>query len=304
MFLRFSKDLAAARITSWSLIGATAGLLAIRADAQEPRRITILFDAFGAASALQRDWGFAALVEYNGRRVLVDTGNDAAIFEHNVKQLGVDLGRLDAAVISHRHGDHTTGLSYLLKVNPTVRIYAPQEGAFFKGRVPETFLEPDPTLPPRMRYYEGRKPEGLVSGSPWDGNFEIVQKATEIVPGFYVISTRSEKPGTVEMNELSLVVRTPRGLAVVVGCSHPGVEHILEQAAKIDTRLYTVIGGFHLVATPQPEVERVATLLHDTLKIERVAPGHCTSERGFAIFMDRFKDRFDQAGVGAVIALP
>ena len=73
------------------------------AGAQDPRRITILYDAFGAPSQLTRDWGFAALIEYGGKRVLFDTGNDAAIFERNVKALGVDLTRLDAVVISHRH---------------------------------------------------------------------------------------------------------------------------------------------------------------------------------------------------------
>ena len=106
------------------------------------------------------------------------------------------------------------------------------------------------------------------------------------------------------MNEVSLAIRTPKGLAVVVGCSHPGVEKILENAAKIDPRLYTVTGGFHLVLTPQDEVQRVADILHDTLKIERVAPGHCTSELGFSVLMDRFKERFDRAGLGTVIPLP
>ena len=101
------------------------------AGAQEARRITILYDAFGPSPALRKDWGFAALVEYGGRRVLFDTGNSAEIFEHNVRQLGIDLKRLDAAVISHRHGDHTSGLSVLLRQNPAVRIYVPQEPGFF-----------------------------------------------------------------------------------------------------------------------------------------------------------------------------
>ena len=93
------------------------------ATSQPAGRVTVIYDAFGPASALERDWGFAALVEYGGRRILFDTGNDAGVFERNVKRLNVDLARLDAAVISHRHGDHTSGLSYLVQVNPTVRIY-------------------------------------------------------------------------------------------------------------------------------------------------------------------------------------
>lgn len=275
------------------------------ASAQEAKRVTILYDAFGSPSTLVKDWGFAAFVEYGGKRILFDTGNNAKIFEHNVKQLGIDLTRLDAVIISHRHGDHTSGLTHLLDVNSEVKIYAPQEGAFFKSRLPASFLKPHPGLPPDLRYFEGKPPERLVSGTPWEkGNFEIITKTTEIFPGFYVLTTRSQKPGTLEMNEVSLAVRTPKGLAVVVGCSHPGVEKILEEAAKIDSRLYTVTGGFHLVLAPQDEVQRTASALHDALKVERVAPGHCTSELGFVVFLDRFKERFDRAGLGTVIPLP
>lgn len=279
--------------------------LAAPVNAQEAKRITILYDAFGAPSALVKDWGFAAFVEYGGKRILFDTGNNAKIFEHNTKQLGIDLKRLDAVVISHRHGDHTSGLTYLLEVNSDVKLYAPQESSFFKASMPFGFLAPYPGLPAELRYYDGKPPEQLVSGTPWEkGNFETVTKTIEIFPGLFVLTTRSQNPGTLEMNEVSLAIRTPKGLAVVVGCSHPGVEKILEAAAKIDSRLYTVTGGFHLVLTPQEEIQRVATVLHDSLKIERVAPGHCTSELGFAVFLDRFKERFDRAGLGRVISLP
>ena len=275
------------------------------AEAQPPARVTILYDAFGPASALQKDWGFAALIEYGGRRVLFDTGNDAGVFAHNVERLGVDLTRLDAVVISHRHGDHTTGLTVLIGDNPTVPIYAPQEGAFFRGAVPKEFLARDPSLPTNMRYFGGTDPVTLRSGTPWPpANFQIVTKTTEIFPGFFVLSIMSDKPGTREMNELSLAIRTPQGLAVVVGCSHPGVETILGSAAQIDKRLYTTIGGFHLVQTSREEIERVAGVLHDALTLQRIAPGHCTSEPGFAALMRKFGDRFDQAGLGTTLPLP
>jgi 7,8-dihydropterin-6-yl-methyl-4-(beta-D-ribofuranosyl)aminobenzene 5'-phosphate synthase len=294
------------RILLWlALVAALSLTLVLRAYAAEPRRITNLYDAFGAPSALQQDWGFAALLEYAGKRILFDTGNDAGIFEHNAKQLGIDLNQLDAVVISHRHGDHTSGLEYLLEVNPRVKIYAPLEGAFFKSAPPTEFLARFPGLPPNLQYYGGKQPERWRSGTPWEqAHFEVVARTTEIFPGFYVLTTKSQKPGTLEMNELSLAVQTPKGLAVVVGCSHPGVENILAAAAKIDPHLYTVFGGFHLVVTPEVEVRRVAQLLHDELRVERVAPAHCTSELGFAVFLESFKDHFDGAGLGAVIRLP
>src|SRR5437764_11765522 len=80
-------------------------------------RITVLYDAFGQTSAMQKDWGYAALVEYAGKRVLFDTGNDPSILEKNAKAKGIDLGKLDFVVMSHRHGDHMGGLSYVLRVN-------------------------------------------------------------------------------------------------------------------------------------------------------------------------------------------
>ncbi|HSC06846.1 MAG TPA: MBL fold metallo-hydrolase [Steroidobacteraceae bacterium] len=275
------------------------------AAADEPQRITNLYDAFGAPSGLTQDWGFAALVEYGGKRVLFDTGNDAAIFEHNVRQLGVDLGRLDAVVISHRHGDHTSGLRYLLEVNPRVTIYAPLEGAYFKGSLPPAFLARAPGLPHSQQYFGGKEPVRWTTGSPWEAaKFQGVAATTEILPGFFLLTTKSQKPGTMDMNELSLAVRTSKGLAVVVGCSHPGVENILAAAAGIDSHLYTVMGGFHLVVTPETEVRRVAAVLQDDLRVERVAPAHCTSELGFSVLMEKFKDHFDAAGLGAVISLP
>ncbi len=56
-----------------------------------PAQITIIYDAFGKASNLKQDWGFAALIEYDGKRILFDTGNNAEIFAHNVEAKGIDL---------------------------------------------------------------------------------------------------------------------------------------------------------------------------------------------------------------------
>lgn len=92
----------ALRIVTFLLVYVSAVPVPCRAQ----DKVTILYDAFGESKELTKDWGFSALVEHNGKRILFDTGNDAAIFEHNVKALGVDLTKLDFVVISHRHADH------------------------------------------------------------------------------------------------------------------------------------------------------------------------------------------------------
>jgi 7,8-dihydropterin-6-yl-methyl-4-(beta-D-ribofuranosyl)aminobenzene 5'-phosphate synthase len=88
-------------------------------------QITVLYDAFGKDAAMRKDWGFSALVEVAGKRILFDTGDDRDIFAANVKAKGVDLNNLDFVVLSHRHSDHMAGLSHVLSVNPKVKIYAP-----------------------------------------------------------------------------------------------------------------------------------------------------------------------------------
>jgi 7,8-dihydropterin-6-yl-methyl-4-(beta-D-ribofuranosyl)aminobenzene 5'-phosphate synthase len=131
-------------------------------------QITILYDAFGKTSAMQKDWGYAALVEYGGKRILFDTGNNPEILAQNVKAKGVDLTKLDFVVMSHRHGDHMGGLTYLLKVNPTVKIYAPKEGfGVYGADLPSSFYRKDPSLPPEQRYYDGQPPEVMRFGSAW-----------------------------------------------------------------------------------------------------------------------------------------
>src|SRR5947208_16571479 len=144
---------------TWLMLAAAVVLPAHATPPPLPNRVTILYDAFGGRAGLTRDWGFAALVEYNGKRILFDTGNNADVFAKNIRALGVDLRTLDFVVISHRHGDHTAGLNYLLTVNPGVKIYAPKEDfGVFGAALPGTFYRSDSTLPSRMRYFDGRPP--------------------------------------------------------------------------------------------------------------------------------------------------
>ena len=281
-------------------------LLAGAAAAETPHRVTILYDSFGKSRSLTVDWGFAALVEYGGKRILFDTGNNAQILEHNVKAMGVDLRNLDFVVMSHRHGDHMGGLAYLLKVNPTVKIYAPKErsGVYGDDQPSSTWYRKDPSLPAEQRYYSGAPPEIIHMGEAWPGaNFQLIDKSIEIVPGMYLIALVSDLPGTLELHELALAIRTPDGLVLVVGCSHPGVEHIVQEASAIDPHISILLGGLHQIQAPDPEVERIARVLHDQYKLDRVAPGHCTGEPEFAALRRAFGDHYVYAGVGSVVEL-
>jgi 7,8-dihydropterin-6-yl-methyl-4-(beta-D-ribofuranosyl)aminobenzene 5'-phosphate synthase len=274
-------------------------------SAAETARITVLYDAFGKNAAMTKDWGYAALVEINGKRILFDTGDDPAILAKNVKAKGVDLTKLDFVVLSHRHSDHVSGLSYLLSVNPKVKIYAPKEGfGIFGSDLPSKFYRKDEALPAEMRYYGGTPPEIMKFGTVFPGaNIQLIDKTTELVPGITLIALVSDAPGTKELKELSLAINTPDGIVLVVGCSHPGIESIVAEAAKINPHIHFIAGGFHLVVAQDPAIEKVATTLHDTYKVDYIAPGHCTGEPTFAALQRTFGDHYLYAGLGTTLNL-
>ena len=282
-----------------------AGVAAGMPTPPVPGRVTILYDAFGERAGLERDWGFSALIEYGGRRILFDAGNDGEIFARNVRALGVDLRRLDFAVISHRHADHTGGLAYLLSVNPGVTIYAPAERfGIFGGAVPATIIRPDTALPARMRYFGGAVPTELATSAVWPrAHFVRVDSLTEVAPGVAIVSTVSQTPGTLELRELSLMLRTPEGLVLFVGCSHPGIETILRATRSYGDHVHEIFGGLHLVATPDTAIERIAGALRDEWRLDRIAPGHCTGEPAFDALARRFGARYVYAGLGTAVEL-
>ena len=295
-----------------ALSGVAASMLAPfvpgRVTAQESAaRVTILFDAFGKTSDLKRGWGYSASIEYAGRHILFDAGSKGADFAFNANALGVDLKRLDFVVLSHRHNDHTAGLNHVLRENPGVTIYTPLETAGFNSPSPPQLMNLIKryiaSVPDDLRYFGGNPPS--ENRSPWsDARFVQIRERTEVLPGFFLFSTRSEIPGTREMNEISLVIQTPKGGVVIVGCSHPGIEKIVETAAQINPQIYAVFGGFHLVDISDAEVTDMVTRFRDKWRIERMAAGHCTGQFAFAELIRIYGANFDAAGVGSVISLP
>jgi 7,8-dihydropterin-6-yl-methyl-4-(beta-D-ribofuranosyl)aminobenzene 5'-phosphate synthase len=269
-------------------------------------RITVLHDSFGRPSGLRQEWGFAALVEFGGRRILFDTGNSARTFALNVAALRIDLLSLDYAVISHRHGDHTSGLNHLLEVNPRLTIFAPQETyGVFGSSLAGTFFPVCHSLPAYMRYYEGNPPEVIRHGSPWpDAKFIWVSDTVEASPGVFLVPVVSDVPGTRELREITLALRTQEGLVLIAGCSHPGIEKILEASRAIDDRVLCIFGGLHLVLAQEPEIRRIAHALRDQWRLERIAPGHCTGEPGFAVLQEVFGGNYLFAGLGESVNVP
>ena len=284
--------------------------LSFSAHAQDnPARVTIISDAFGKPSNLERSWGYSALVEYGGKRILFDTGGQYKAFVNNVKALKIDLTRLDFVVLSHRHGDHTAGLAYVLQQNPTVKIFAPAETGSFgtpaSGPIAQSVKRKVDGLPDDLRYFDGKTADSYGVDSPWpEANITRIDKPTEVVPGMFLFRTISEEKGTMELNEISMAIKTSKGLVVVVGCSHPGIEKILGVAAQIDPKISTIVGGLHLVDKTDEVATQIVSNFANKWKLDRVAAGHCTGGFAQAKIAELFKERHDHSGLGEVIALP
>ncbi len=299
---------------------------AVQLPTFDQNSILNLYDAFGYQKrGTILDWGFSALVRYNGKTILFDTGNNADKFEHNVKALGVDLNQVDIAVLSHRHYDHISGFDYMLKVKPMVKAYLPADPALgapmhyiFSHDTKESLAG----MPPEQLYFGGRinsmadyKPGERFHGA----NQEFVPASREIAPGIYLIVTRSvmmgdfnayppNEPGHPDLAgfpELSLALKTEKGIVLITGCSHSTVEAIIRATKQyLGTNIELVEGGFHLLPYDAPYISNLAHLMKDDLGVRRVAPAHCTGNLAFKIFRDVYGENYNYAGLESEVMFP
>jgi 7,8-dihydropterin-6-yl-methyl-4-(beta-D-ribofuranosyl)aminobenzene 5'-phosphate synthase len=286
--------------------------------APDQNYILNLYDAFGYQKrGTILDWGFSALVRYNGKTILFDTGNSADGFEHNVKALGVDLNQVDIAVLSHRHYDHISGFDYMLRVKPAVKAYLPADealGAPLHFTFSKDTKESLTGLPPEQLYFGGKtnsidyKPGERFHGA----NAEFVGASREIAPGVHLIVTRSvmmgdfsayppNEPGHPDLAgfpELSLALKTGKGVVLITGCSHSKVEEIILATKKyLGSHIELVEGGFHLFPYEGDYISKLARRMKDELGVQRVAPAHCTGNLAFKIFRDVYGENYNYAGV-------
>jgi 7,8-dihydropterin-6-yl-methyl-4-(beta-D-ribofuranosyl)aminobenzene 5'-phosphate synthase len=98
-------------------------------------------------------------------------------------------------------------------------------------------------------------------------------------------------------------INTSEGVVVIIGCSQPGIDRILQAATAINPRVHLVVGGLNLVVANDQDIEKAVTALHDTFKVEYVAPGHCTDEPAFSKFKKAYGDPYLYAGLGSSFPL-
>jgi 7,8-dihydropterin-6-yl-methyl-4-(beta-D-ribofuranosyl)aminobenzene 5'-phosphate synthase len=231
-------------------------------------RLTILYDNNPYDYRLKSSWGFSCLIELEEKTILFDTGGDGEILLYNMRILNKDPKTIDIIVLSHIHGDHTGGLWSLLREKPTLKVYIPES-------FPQEFEQ-------RVKKY--------------GAEVVRVDAPLEIDRGIY--STGEMGHG---IREQSLIVSTPQGMVILTGCAHPGIVEVIKKAKAIaGPNIYMAMGGFHLSSRSRKEIQEV---IHSFLgmKVQKVAPCHCTGDLAVALFKSAYGSDFIQAGVGRII---
>lgn len=233
------------------------------------------------------EWGFAAIVEADGHRFLVDTGAHPDTVLRNAQDLGVDLSSVTDVVLTHNHEDHTGGLLALRRAlkakNPAALSRAHVAPGIFWSR-PGPKGEGNTMVALRALY----EAEG--------GRFVEHAGPGELFPGVWVTGpvprpnaernwsdlgqVRTPEGSLVEdtiPEDQSVVLDTDRGLVLVSGCGHAGVVNTVEFVRRRlrDAPLYAAVGGFHLFALDDAKLAWTAEALKRA-GLRQFVGAHCT----------------------------
>ena len=248
-------------------------------------RITALMDNKPSENkALIAEHGLSLYVEYNGRRLLFDCGSSSNPLR-NAHRLGVDLTELDAVILSHSHYDHAAGFRDLVESGLGSReLYTGPvffEPKFAQGGVrytdlscgfDEAFLQAHGVRQHVVSGLEEISPGvWLISGFPRIHSFETI-------PARFVRRTGNGFITDDFADEVCMALEVEGGLAVLVGCSHPGILNMMTQVSQLLQKpIRAVFGGTHLVEADAQRIDTTIQQLRD-MGLEILGLSHCSGD--------------------------
>ncbi len=234
-------------------------------------KITIIYDNRCDDCRLQEGWGFSAFIEYEGSKILFDSGGDAAAFSSNAEKLQLPYGELTHLLFSHRHWDHITGFKEIVrKVGKDTALYVPKTFPWWLVRNASSHLK----------------------------TTKVVRSFEAIAPNIYSLVLR----GGFWLYEQALVLKTPEGLGIITGCAHPGIIHILKAAQQhLQADISFVLGGFHQYSAPAKQSAAIVQQFQE-LKVQKVAPCHCSGDQLIGQFREAYGSNFFKVGTGTQLS--
>jgi 7,8-dihydropterin-6-yl-methyl-4-(beta-D-ribofuranosyl)aminobenzene 5'-phosphate synthase len=271
-------------------------------------RISVLTDNIEYKD-FKAEWGLSVLIEYEGRKILLDTG-ETGLFAENAAKMGLDLSEVDCSVLSHAHSDHANGFDVFFGLNRKAPLYvrastaencykpAEESGEMEYIGIRKGYLE---TYRDRIHFTEGDlelMPGVWLLPHDTPGLEKMGRRA-----GLYIRKGNAYVPDSFQ-HEQSLVFDTPKGLVIFNSCSHAGADNIVREVSGRfpGRKLYAMIGGFHLFVLSDEEVRGFAQRLRET-GVEHVITGHCTGDEAIPILREELGERLMQMHSGMVCEL-
>lgn len=273
-------------------------------------KIAVLLENTACAGGIGAAHGLSLYLETPGHKLLFDMGPNAA-FAENAQAMGVDLGAVDTAVLSHGHYDHAGGLDLFCRRNSAAGIYV-QAAALApcwsagKGE-PRYIGVPRSGLAHRDRFILCRGDRRI------DGELFLFSSVTgEAFPTAANRTLLMEGPeGLVPdtfAHEQDLLVTAEGKAVLIAGCAHRGIVNILRRCEELLGRSPDYLfAGFHLhdPATGRPEPEALLRAVAEELAARptRYFTGHCTGEAAYGVLKERLGDQLSHMGGGMTFAL-
>jgi 7,8-dihydropterin-6-yl-methyl-4-(beta-D-ribofuranosyl)aminobenzene 5'-phosphate synthase len=272
---------------------------------------TLIENSPGEHHGLKTEHGLSFFLETEHHRILFDTGQSGAFIE-NAKQLRIDLRKLTHVALSHGHYDHSGGLQNLTKVTTNFELI--MGNGFFA----EKFGYSNGSY----EYLGNNFDEDFLKSKNISYRF-VTMPVSELAPGIFVVTQFSRfhtdevvnprfkirKNGELQddlfEDELLIAVDTPKGLIILLGCSHPGMKNMLDTASShLNRPIYAIMGGTHLVEADPTSLTKSLRYLEDK-KIEFIGVSHCTGESATSQLAASNKHYFqNHTGSALIIALP
>ena len=258
-------------------------------------------------TSLVGEHGLSLWIKYKGHNILFDTGQTGKVVE-NAMRLGVDLKKTDAIVLSHGHYDHTGGLKEVLEfIKKPINIYAHKDVFSLHYAFEDHYVG----IPFRKETLEGlganfkwiKEPLEIFPNIWVSG--EVPRKTTfeKIDPRLYVKKDDQKLPDPI-LDDMSLFIKTDKGLVIIFGCAHSGVVNITEYAKEVtkEKRIYGIIGGTHLSSASGDQIEETLIYL-SKLNFSILVANHCTGLKVASKLKEIFGDKFRFGTTGEIITI-
>ena len=229
------------------------------------------------------EWGFSAMIEVDGERILFDAGSRENTVVQNAKELNINLDNIDNIYLSHNHKDHTGGLITLKKEYPnSFKNAHVGEGIFYSRPNSEGddnyILSNKNTLENLgIKFISHKNPTQLIPGLWTTG--QVPRKYDE--KNWSGVSKMIDSKGNIVEDiipeDQSLFFDTENGIVLISGCGHAGLANTLDYVQKISPGrpIYKIIGGFHLLKLNNDKLEWTAKKMREA-GVKYFVGAHCT----------------------------